>query len=79
MTFGEHPQRATLESCDLTLDTWDTDYIADNWEQQYEQLLCDLWIKSDGDCIRNSCDVFQKKTIMEREKIHIIMIYGHKN
>ena len=21
--------------CDLTLDTWDTDYIADNWEQQY--------------------------------------------
>ena len=22
-------------SCDLTLDTWDTDYIADNWEQQY--------------------------------------------
>ena len=23
------------KSCDLTLDTWDTDYIADNWEQQY--------------------------------------------
>ena len=45
-------------SCDLILDTWDTDYIADNWEQQYKQLLCDLWIKSDRDGIRNSCDVF---------------------
>ena len=45
------------KSCDLTLDTWDTDYIADNWEQQYLQLLCDLWIKGDGDSIRNSCDV----------------------
>ena len=22
-------------SCDLKLDTWDTDYIADNWEQHY--------------------------------------------
>ena len=29
-------------SCDLTLDTWDTDYIADNWERQYLQLLCDV-------------------------------------
>ena len=44
-------------SCDLTLDTWDTDYIADNWEQQYKQLLCDLWIKCNGDSIHNSCDV----------------------
>ena len=44
-------------SCDLTLDTWDNDYIADNWEQQYKQLLCDLWIKSDRDRICNSCDV----------------------
>ena len=26
------------------------------WEQQYEQLHCDLWIQSDS--IRNSCDVF---------------------
>ena len=41
-----------------SLDTWDTDYIFDNWEQQYEQLHCDPWIKSDGDSIRNSCDVF---------------------
>ena len=46
------------KSCDLTLDTWDTDYIADNWEQQYKQLLCDLWIKSDRDSICNSCNVF---------------------
>ena len=45
-------------SCDLTLETWDTYYIADNWEQQYKQLLCDLWIKSDRDSICNSCDVF---------------------
>ena len=43
--------------CDLRLDTWDTDYISDNWELQYEQLHCDLWIQSDGDSIRNSCDV----------------------
>ena len=42
---------------DLRLDTWDTGYISDNWEQQYEQLHCDLWIQSDGDSIRNSCDV----------------------
>ena len=35
MTFREHPQRAILEICDLRLDTWDTDYISDNWEQQY--------------------------------------------
>ena len=34
-----------LESfCDLRHDTWDTDYISDNWEQQYGQLHCDLWI-----------------------------------
>ena len=45
------------KSCDLTLDTWDTDYIADNWEQQYQQLYCDLWIKSDRDSILNSWDV----------------------
>ena len=45
--------------CDLRLDTWDTDYISDNWEQQYEQLHCDLWIQSDGDSIRNSCDVLK--------------------
>ena len=43
--------------CDLRHDTWDTDYISDNWEQQYGQLLCDLWIESDGDSICNSCDV----------------------
>ena len=43
--------------CDLKHDTWDTDYISDNWEQQNEQLHCDLWIESDGDSIRNSCDV----------------------
>ena len=49
--------RAILETCDLKLDTWDTDHISDNWEQQYEQLHCDLWIESDGDSIRNSCDV----------------------
>ena len=58
MTFREHPQRVTLENCDLRLDTWGTDYISDNWEQQYEQLHFDLWIQSDGDSIRNSCDVF---------------------
>ena len=39
-------------------DIWDTDYISNNWEQQYGQLHCDLWIESDGDSIRNSCDVF---------------------
>ena len=57
MAFREHPQRAILTICDLRLDTWDTDYISDNWEQQYEQLHCDLWIQCDGDSIRNSCDV----------------------
>ena len=30
MTFREHPQRAILETCDLRLDTKDTDYISDN-------------------------------------------------
>ena len=35
MTLREHPQRAILESCDLRLNTWDTDYIFDNWEQQF--------------------------------------------
>ena len=49
-----------LETCDLRLDTWDTDFISDNWEQQYQDLHCDPWIKSDGDSIRNSCDVFFK-------------------
>lgn len=38
-TFREHPQRATLEPCDLILDTLDTDYISNNWEQQFH------WIK----------------------------------
>ena len=28
----ENTQRAVLETCDLRLDTWDTDYISDNWE-----------------------------------------------
>ena len=43
--------RANLETCDLRLEPWDTDYISDNWEH------CDPWIKSDGDSIRNSCNV----------------------
>ena len=47
--------------CDLRHDTWDTDYISDNWEQQYGQLHCNLWIESDGDSIRNSCDVLKCK------------------
>ena len=40
----------------LPIDHWDTCYISDNWEQQYGQLHCDLWIKSDGDSIRYSGD-----------------------
>ena len=32
MTFREHPQSAMLQIFDLRLDTWDTDYISDNWE-----------------------------------------------
>ena len=28
-------KRASLETYGLRLDTWDTDYISDNWEQQY--------------------------------------------
>ena len=35
MTFREHPQKVTLKTCDLRLDTWDTVYISDNCEQQY--------------------------------------------
>ena len=30
-----HNSRAILETCDLRLDNWDTDYISVNWEQQY--------------------------------------------
>ena len=45
----------------MRLDTWDTDYISDNGEQQYLQLHFDLWIKSGGDSIRNSCDVCNKR------------------
>ena len=52
-----------LEICDLRLDTWDIDYISDNWEQQYEQLHCDHWIQSDGDSICNSCDVLARTNI----------------
>ena len=48
-----HHQRAVLETCSLRLDTWDTDFISDNWEQQYQHLHRDPWIKSDGDSIRN--------------------------
>ena len=33
--FRQHHQRAVLETCSLRLDTWDTDFISDNWEQQY--------------------------------------------
>ena len=61
MTFREHPQSAMLEIFDLRLDIWDTDYISDNWEQQYLQLHCDFWIQSDGDSIRNSCDVLVRR------------------
>ena len=31
----QHHRRAFLETCGLRLDTWDTEYISDNWEQQY--------------------------------------------
>ena len=58
MAFREHPQTAILETCDLRLDTWDTDYISDNWEQQYSPLHYDPCIKNNGDSIRNSCNVF---------------------
>ena len=58
MAFREYPLRAIKETCDLRLDTWDTDYISDNWEQQYWQLHCDPWIKSDGESICNPCDIF---------------------
>ena len=30
VTFREHPQRAIQETCDLRLDTCDTEYISDN-------------------------------------------------
>ena len=33
--FRQHHQRAVLETCSLRLDTWDTNFISDNWEQQY--------------------------------------------
>ena len=52
------PQRAIQETCDLRLDTCDTECVSDNWEEQYQQLHCDLWIKSDRDRIRNSCEVY---------------------
>ena len=29
-TFREHPQRTVQETCDLKLDTCDTDFISDN-------------------------------------------------
>ena len=29
-TFREHPQKTVQETCDLTLDTCDTDFISDN-------------------------------------------------
>ena len=38
------------ETSVLKLNTWDTD----NWEKLYQQLHCDLSIKSDGNSIRNS-------------------------
>ena len=56
--FSEHPQIAFLETCDLRLDTWDTDNIPDNWEQQYKHWHWEPWIKCDGDSIFNSCDVW---------------------
>ena len=31
----KHYQRAVQETCDLRLDTWDIDFISDNWEQKY--------------------------------------------
>ena len=35
ITFREHPHGVTLKTCDLRLDTSDTDYISDNCDQQY--------------------------------------------
>ena len=72
MIFREHPQRAIQETCDLRLDTCDTEYISDNWERQYQQLHCDLWIKSDGDRIGNSCNVFLIWTFCILDKDFIV-------
>ena len=38
-------------------ETWHLRHWLHFWQQQYGQLHCDLWTESDGDSIRNSCDV----------------------
>ena len=56
--FREHPERAVLDTCDLRLNTWDTDYISDNWEPEFMTIFVIWqWIVT-LDSIRNSCDVW---------------------
>ena len=58
MTFREHSQRSVLDTCDLRLDTWDTDYISDitiltftlwplnkEWWWQHSQFLRCFFLK----------------------------------
>ena len=48
------PQIAILATCD----TWETDYISDNWELDF-LTICVTWqLRETLDSIRNSCDVF---------------------
>ena len=45
--------------CFSNPNTYHTDYISGNWEQQSDHSLWPYWIKSERDSIYNSCDDFQ--------------------
>ena len=57
-SFWEHLLRAILETCDI----WDTDYNSDNWEPEFMTIFVTWQLIVTLDSIRNSCDVFMKKS-----------------
>ena len=64
MTFDQSDEETwpdQQKDKDKDKDTWDTDYISDNWEQQYKHWHCDPWLKSDGDSMFKVSKIMFKK------------------
>ena len=60
--------RAIQETCDI----WDTDYNSDNWEPESMTIFVTWQLIVTLDSIRNSCDVYDRRT--EEEELCILVI-----
>ena len=68
-TFIEHPQRATLVTCDI----WDTDYISGNWGLDFLKIFVTWQSRVTLDSIRNSCDVLYNILILPLDWKHFMI------